>query len=106
MRLSGKLIYFLEIKYNRMFNKVGILMKKCPFCFEDVQGKTADDKCPVCLLHVSEKLIELDYPSVERKKCYFCGSAIAKEAKYCRFCKKWIDDVERNMSLYDDLMKD
>ena len=81
-------------------------MKKCPYCFEDIGKKLPNDQCPQCSLFITESLIELDYPSVERKKCYFCGEAIAKEAIYCRFCKKWIDDVERNMSLYDDLIKD
>ena len=80
-------------------------MKKCPYCFEDVKEISKDNKCPKCFLLVKGQLINLDYPSVDRKKCYFCGELIAKEALYCRFCRKWIDDVERNMSLYDDLEK-
>lgn len=81
-------------------------MKKCPYCFEDIKGKLPNDKCPVCSLYISEKLINVDYPSVQRKKCYFCGELIAQEAIYCRFCKKWIDNEERKMNMYDDLMKD
>ena len=77
-------------------------MKKCPYCFEDLKEQLKDNKCPYCELFLSEKLFELDYPSVDRKKCYFCGKMIAKEARFCRFCKRWIDEVERNASLFDD----
>ena len=77
-------------------------MLKCPFCFEDLKEKPKDDKCPCCHLFMSEKIINLDYPSVNRKKCYFCGELIASEAIYCRFCFKWLDDVERIMRQLDD----
>lgn len=79
-----------------------ILMKKCPYCFEDLK-EPIKDKCPFCSLLISDKIINLDYPAVDRKKCFYCGKMIAKEALFCRYCRKWIDDVEKMADLLDEL---
>lgn len=78
-------------------------MQKCPFCFEDWKELPKNEKCPYCQLHTAGKVMNLDYPSVDRKKCYYCGKSLAKEAIFCRYCQKWLDDVERMMNLYDNL---
>ncbi len=80
-------------------------MKKCPYCFEDLASPTKDNHCPYCHL-LMENTINLDYPSVDRKKCYFCGKMIAKEAKFCRFCQKWIDEVDRVVKLLEEMDKE
>lgn len=78
-------------------------MKKCPHCFEDLGENCAKEHCPYCALSLPKKLPDLDYPSVDRKRCYFCGGSIAKEANYCRHCRKWIDEVDHGLALLDDL---
>ncbi len=77
-------------------------MEKCPYCFEDLKTSPADKRCPYCDLSM-EKTINLDYPSVDRKRCIYCGKSVAKEAKYCRYCHKWIEDVERMAKLLEEL---
>ena len=72
-------------------------MKKCPYCFEEVPGPVA--KCPHCLQFIIDDLIESDYRSRDKKKCIFCGKQILAEAKVCRYCRKWINEV-------DDAVKD
>ena len=78
-------------------------MQKCPSCFEDLKEIPKDDKCPFCHLMMGGKVVHLDYPSVNRKKCFFCGELVASEAIYCRFCKKWLDDVAKMMDRFDNL---
>ena len=78
-------------------------MKQCPHCFEDLKNVPEDGICPFCSLSFSEKTLELDYPSLTRKKCFYCGKSIAKEAHYCRYWHKWVDEVERRIDLFKRL---
>ena len=78
-------------------------MKKCPCCFEDIVEGLKDGKCPFCDSFVDQSLIELSYPSVNRKRCYFCGKSIASEAKLCRYCHKSVEDVEETVRLLKEL---
>ena len=75
-------------------------MKKCPNCFEVLKEDLKDGNCPCCGLNILGKVLNLDYPSVDRKKCYFCGKMVAREAIYCRYCHKWLDEVDK---MVDDL---
>jgi hypothetical protein len=77
-------------------------MKKCPYCFE-VLDVLSDKpiKCPHCTQFLIDPLVETDYRSLDFKKCIFCGKKIFKEARVCRYCKKWIDEVDRAVEDYD-----
>ena len=68
-------------------------MKKCPYCFEVLSDKPL--KCPHCSQYIIDELIDSDYKSGNKKRCVFCGEEILFEAKVCRHCHKWVDEVER-----------
>ena len=68
-------------------------MKKCPYCFEEIADKSG--RCSSCLQYIIDDLIEADYPSMDKKKCFFCGKKIFTEAKICKFCYKWLDEIDR-----------
>ena len=34
-----------------------------------------------------------EYKSLDKKNCVFCGKKILKEAKICKYCRKWNDEV-------------
>lgn len=68
-------------------------MKKCPYCFEDALPNAL--KCPHCQQFFLDLLIEVDYNSVEKRGCLFCGKKIFAEAKICKYCHKWIDAARR-----------
>ena len=78
-------------------------MKKCPCCFEDITEELKKGRCPFCDSFVENSLINLNFPSVNRKRCYFCGNSVASEAKYCRYCHKSLEDVEENVRLLKEL---
>jgi len=75
-------------------------MKKCPYCFEVVEEPAA--RCVHCLQFFIDSLIDADYRSLDKKKCIFCGKKILSEAKICRFCRHWLDEVNRTA---DDIDK-
>lgn len=68
-------------------------MKKCPYCFEEIEDKSS--RCPQCYQFIIDDLIESDFRSLDKKKCFFCGKNILKEAKICKHCHKWLDEIDR-----------
>jgi|GEM_PF-563285 len=74
------------------------MVKKCPYCFEDLNERTP--KCPHCLQYLIDDLVEVDYHGSQKKNCIFCGKKILIEAKICKFCRRWLDEVDR---VADDL---
>lgn len=68
------------------------VMKKCPYCFETLAEKPL--KCPHCSQFIIDAILEMDFKSIDKKSCIFCGKKILKEAKVCRYCHKWIDEVD------------
>lgn len=78
-------------------------MLKCPLCFEDLTEIPQNNICPHCSHIFTQKPLNLSYPTVQRKKCYFCGKQIAKEATYCRYCHEWLDEVDDTIRLLEDL---
>ena len=68
-------------------------MLKCPYCFEPLTEKPL--RCPHCAQFIIDDLVQMDFPSLDKKNCIFCGKKILKEAKFCRFCRQWIDDVDK-----------
>ena len=74
-------------------------MKKCPYCFEEVAEFS--QRCPHCTQFIIDPLVEVDYRSIDKKKCIFCGKKILSEAKVCRYCFKWINEVDNAAGDYD-----
>ena len=81
-------------------------MNKCPYCYEDFNILPKDDKCPYCASLLGGECVTLNYPSVDRKKCIFCGESVAKEAIYCRYCHKSIGDVEKMVQQLEELERE
>ena len=69
------------------------MVKKCPYCFEDLEQKNL--KCMHCDQYLIDDLIVVDYHGAEKKKCYYCGKKIIAEAKICKYCHKWLDEINR-----------
>ena len=66
-------------------------MLKCPYCYESLEEKVV--RCPHCSQFLIDDVINSDYPSIEKKACLFCGEKILKESKICRYCYRWLDEV-------------
>jgi len=85
-------------------------MLKCPYCFEEIQDaqQAAGQRCPHCNQYIIDDLIKSDFSSIDKKKCIFCGNMICTEAKICKFCHKWLDEVDRTVNdlNFDDLYED
>ncbi|MDP8265713.1 MAG: hypothetical protein P9M07_02070 [Candidatus Aceula meridiana] len=76
-------------------------MIKCPYCFEVLEEKIK--KCPHCEQFIIDTIIETEFKSLDKKKCFFCGKKILKEAHICRHCKQWLDSVDNGASTYDQI---
>ena len=78
-------------------------MKKCPYCFEGLEEKdialskkhNEAPQCPHCQQYIIEDLLTESYPTIDQKKCLFCGKKIYTEARICRYCGKWLDEVDQ-----------
>ena len=68
-------------------------MLKCPNCYEALSEKVV--RCPHCDQYIIDDIIDAEFPSIDKKKCIFCGKKILNEAKVCKHCHKWIDEVDR-----------
>lgn len=68
-------------------------MFKCPYCFEKLIEKI--NKCPHCIQFIIDPIINSDFPSLDKKSCIFCGKKIFREAKICRFCRRWLVEVDQ-----------
>lgn len=60
-------------------------------------------KCPHCVQYIIDNLVEVDYLSVEKKNCTFCGKKIFVEAKICKYCKRWLDELDRAVNDLDSI---
>ncbi len=69
------------------------MIKKCPYCFEDLNEKPL--KCPHCAQYIIDELIQTDYHGANKKRCLFCGKNILHEAKVCKYCHGWLDEINR-----------
>jgi len=77
-------------------------MLKCPYCFEEIQesDQSSGMRCPHCNQYIIDDLLKSDFPSLDKKKCIFCGEKICAEARVCKYCHKWLDEINRTV---DDL---
>ena len=60
-------------------------------------------KCPHCFQFLIDPPVEVDYHSIDKKKCVYCGKKILAEAKFCKFCQKWLDALDQTMSDFDNI---
>lgn len=74
-------------------------MLKCPYCYETLPEKIL--RCPHCLQFILDDVVTSDYPSIDKKPCIFCGKKILVEAKVCRYCQKWLDDLNQRVDEVD-----
>lgn len=69
------------------------MIKKCPYCFEDLEEKNL--KCRHCDQYLIDELVQVDYHGAEKKNCFYCGKKVLVEAKICKYCHKWLDEIDR-----------
>jgi hypothetical protein len=74
---------------------------KCPYCFEDILDRPT--KCPICQQFLLDEPLIMDYQGAEKKSCIFCGKKIFKEARVCKHCNKWIDEVDQSAQDLKDM---
>lgn len=68
-------------------------MLKCPYCYEKLTDKVV--KCPHCEQFLLDPILNLGFLSLDKKNCLFCDKKVFREAKICRYCHRWLDEVER-----------
>ncbi|MFA5089202.1 MAG: hypothetical protein WC552_09255 [Candidatus Omnitrophota bacterium] len=69
------------------------MINKCPYCFEEISGRPL--KCPHCLQYLIDEPLTVEFHSLDKKPCLFCGKKILAEAKICKHCQRWLDEVDR-----------
>ncbi|MFP4473625.1 MAG: hypothetical protein ACLFPX_07180 [Candidatus Omnitrophota bacterium] len=74
-------------------------MLKCPYCYERLENHPP--RCPHCNQHIIDDLIDVPYPSLDKKDCVFCGKKILQEARICRHCHKWLDELNQTLEDID-----
>ncbi len=74
-------------------------MLKCPYCHEVLPQRV--NRCPHCEQFFLDEIIDSPLPNVNSKPCLFCGKTIVREARYCRHCRKWLDEVDQTINDID-----
>ena len=72
---------------------------KCPYCYEVLKDKVF--KCEHCEQFLLDEIIHSDFIAVDKKGCVYCGKKVLTEAKICKFCHRWLDEVDRAASEVD-----
>ena len=75
-------------------------MKHCPYCFEEISEDQCR-KCPHCLQFIIDPLADLSYKVFEKKKCILCGKKVLKEARYCKYCHRWLDRIDQDADEFE-----
>jgi hypothetical protein len=65
----------------------------CPYCYENLLEQAA--RCPSCDQFLIDPCLDVDFPGVDKKKCVYCGKKILQPAKICKYCHKWLDELDR-----------
>lgn len=65
----------------------------CPYCYESLSEQTP--RCPNCSQYLIDDCLNIEFPALDKKKCIYCGKQILLPAKICRFCHKWLDELNR-----------
>ncbi len=68
-------------------------MLTCPYCFEKLTDTVA--KCPHCEQFLIDPILNINFVPQDKKNCLFCDKKVFREAKICRYCHRWLDEVER-----------
>ena len=68
-------------------------MLKCPYCYEVLKEEAL--RCPHCRQYIIDDFIKAEFESLDKKNCIFCGKKILTEARVCKYCQKWLDEVDR-----------
>ncbi len=66
---------------------------KCPYCYEVLKDKVF--KCEHCEQFLIDEIIQSDFIGADKKGCVYCGKKVLTEAKICKFCHRWLDEVDR-----------
>ena len=74
-------------------------MLKCPYCYEHLDERT--NRCHHCNQFIIDDLLDVPYPSIDKKPCIFCGEKILQEAHICKFCHKWLDELDQTINNID-----
>lgn len=75
-------------------------MLKCPYCYNPLETKDTR-RCPHCLQFIIDDVIDVPFPSIEKKDCLFCGKKILTEAIFCKFCHKWLNELNKTIEDID-----
>ena len=66
---------------------------KCPYCFERLTDKVL--KCPHCEQFLLDEIIHSDFVGADKKNCVYCGKKVLTESKICKYCHRWLDEVDQ-----------